>query len=228
MKTIQKSFLFLLVAFSFGHAQEKNLPPKKIKLDKELVGVWVGSEKGNQVENLEKSWVMEREKNGSFTLHFTTKMNDETETFIEKGKCWTDNGKFYEFHEDSQKTDVYTYEVLNENQIKFKMVSSAVDFNSTEAYEFIDTRQTDALVQAENTSKEGGAADGLSMETAIKVKDIKAEYQYVFENCKDCKILGQALLFKNEKPYDRLEAQKPDGSKISYYFDISSFFGKFK
>lgn len=227
MKAMQNSLLLLLLLVNFCNAQENNIPPKKIKLEKELVGIWVGSEKGNQVENIEKSWVMERKKDGTFTLHFTTKENDVTDTFVETGKCWTENGKFYEYHEESQNTDIYTYEVLNKNQIKFKMISSALEFNSTEPYEFIDTRDPEAKVALDSSKKEGAKADGLSMENAVKVKNVKEEYSYVRENCKDCKILGQALLFNKDKPYDRLEAEKPDGTKISYYFDISSFFGKF-
>jgi len=34
------------------------------------------------------------------------------------------------------------------------------------------------------------------------------------------------LIFEKKKPYDLLEVEKPDGSKASYYFDISSFYGK--
>lgn len=227
MKTLKNSLLILVLLVNFCNAQENILPPKKIKLEKELVGIWVGSEKGKQIENIEKSWVMERKKDGTFTLHFTTKENDVTDTFVETGKCWTENGKFYEYHEDSQNTDIYTYEVLNKNQIKFKMVSSALEFNSTEPYEFIDTRDPEAKVALDSSKKEDVKGDGLSIQNAIKVKNIKQEYSYVHENCKDCKILGQALLNNKNKPYDRLDAEKPDGTKISYYFDISSFFGKF-
>lgn len=228
MKIFQNSFLLLLLLINFCNAQEKIEPPKKIKLNKELVGIWVGSEKGNQMANVEKSWVMERKKDGTFTLHFTTKENDVTDTFVEEGKCWTENGKFYEYHENSQKTDIYTYEVLNENQIKFKMISSDINFNTTEAYEFIDTRKTDAMIALDTAKEDAAKADGLSLKKAIKVKNIKEEYSYVLNTCKDCKILGQALLIENEKAYDCLEAEKPDGTKISYYFDISSFFGNFK
>lgn len=227
MKALQNFLLLLLLLVNFCNAQENVIPPKKIKLEKELVGIWVGSEKGNQVANIEKSWVMERKKDGTFTLHFTTKENDVTNTFVETGKCWTESGKFYEYHEDSQKTDIYTYEVLNENQIKFKMISSALEFNSTDAYEFIDTRDPEAKIALDSAKKDTIKADGLSIENAIKVKNIKEEYSYVHENCKDCKILGQSLLMNKNKPYDCLHAEKPDGTKNSYYFDISSFFGKF-
>ncbi|WP_348798300.1 hypothetical protein [Flavobacterium adhaerens] len=200
----------------------KNRTSKKNKIRQRI-----GREKGNQVENVEKSWVMERKKDGSFTLQFTTKENDVTDTFVETGKCWTEKGKFYEYHENSQKTDIYTYEVLNENQIKFKMINSAIEFNSDGPYEFIDTRDSEAKIALSTYEENNANADGLSIETAIKVKNIKEEYTYVRENCADCNVLGQALLFEKNKPYDRLDAQKPDGSKISYYFDISSFFGKF-
>lgn len=66
--------------------------------------------------------------------------------------------------------------------------------------------------------------DGSSIENAIKVSSISEEYEYVRKVCEDCKFLSQSLIFKKKKPYDMLEFKKSNGEKISYYFDISSFF----
>ena len=68
--------------------------------------------------------------------------------------------------------------------------------------------------------------DGSSFEKAIIAKSISAEYEYVRKVCSDCQILGQSLIHVKEKPYDILELKKPNGEKVSYYFDISKFFGK--
>ena len=71
-------------------------------------------------------------------LLFTTVANCEVEHLVEKGKWWVKDGIFYELHSDG-KTDTYTYEILNDNEIKFKAKNLSLDFeNST--YEFIDTR----------------------------------------------------------------------------------------
>ncbi len=71
-----------------------------------------------------------------------------------------------------------------------------------------------------------GQRDGSSFETAIIVKSVSDEYAYIRKVCPDCLFLGQSLVFKKKKPYDVLEVKAPDGQEVSYYFDISKFYGK--
>lgn len=109
--------------------------------DARLVGIWEGSEKDNQIEGVSKEWTMTRNIDGTFVLDFKTKMKGrKTENHIEKGKWWVKDNKFYEYHEDSGMTDVYTFEVLNVNQIKFKVFDLSFNQNNNN-YEFIDTRK---------------------------------------------------------------------------------------
>jgi len=68
--------------------------------------------------------------------------------------------------------------------------------------------------------------DGSSFEKAVLAKSISDEYKYVRKVCSDCELLGQSLNFKKKKPYDILRLKKSNGEEISYYFDISKFFGK--
>lgn len=68
--------------------------------------------------------------------------------------------------------------------------------------------------------------DGSSIEKAIIVKSISEEYAYVRKVCNGCQFLGQSLVFKKNKPYDILKVKKTDGKEVSYYFDISKFYGK--
>lgn len=68
--------------------------------------------------------------------------------------------------------------------------------------------------------------DGSSFEKAIIAKSISSEYEYVRKVCSDCQFLGQSLVFKKKKPFDILKFKKPNGEEVSYYFDISKFFGK--
>lgn len=71
-----------------------------------------------------------------------------------------------------------------------------------------------------------GERDGSSYEKAIIVKSIPAEYQYVKKVCPGCQFQGQSLVFHKNKPYDILKYKKPNGEMVSYYFDISKFYGK--
>lgn len=119
---------FLILSFTSIESGDKN----------KFVGSWKGSEKDNQTEGTTKYWIQNRYKDGTFVLIFTTVNNCEVEHLAEKGKWWIKDGIFYELHNDG-KTDTYTYEILDDNQIKFKAKNLSLDFeNST--YEFIDTR----------------------------------------------------------------------------------------
>lgn len=77
-----------------------------------------------------------------------------------------------------------------------------------------------------NSSKRLTSNDGLSMEKAIKVNSVSEEYQHIKKLCEGCKMEKQSLVSKNNKNYDRLDLVKPNGEKVSYYFNIDSFFGK--
>lgn len=184
------------------------------QIDKRLVGNWTGSESEQQIDGVNKSWEMIRSEDGSFILDFTFTQFGKTQNSKETGNWWIENGKFNEFHNESGKTDIYKYEILNKNQIKFISESISVDMNS-DSYEFVDTR------------KATKTKDGKSIENAIKVNSVSEEYLFVRKNCPDCTIISQALIEHNGKPYDVLNLEKSDGTKISYYFDIKSFYGKF-
>ena len=67
--------------------------------------------------------------------------------------------------------------------------------------------------------------DGSSFEKAIIAKSIADEYEYVRKVCSDCQSLGQSLVFIKEKPYDILRLKKSNGEDVSYFFDISEFYG---
>ena len=75
-------------------------------------------------------------------------------------------------------------------------------------------------------STENSSREGSSFETAIVVKSISEEYKYVKKVCPTCQLLGQSLVFEKKKPYDILRYKKPNGDNVSYYFDISKFYGK--
>ncbi len=83
------------------------------------------------------------------------------------------------------------------------------------------------ITSCSSTKNIGNAQrDGSSFEKAIIAKSISAEYEFVRKVCSDCQLLGQSLVFQDKKPYDILRLKKPNGEKVSYYFDISKFYGK--
>lgn len=109
------------------------------KVDKRLVGKWGGSEIDNQVVGMKKEWVMTRTPDGRFSLDFKITNGGTTDSWIEEGNWWVDKDKFYEYHEDSGKTDIYDYKVLSADQIQFRAISIGVEVDN-EAYTFIDQR----------------------------------------------------------------------------------------
>ncbi|WP_234111431.1 DUF4919 domain-containing protein [Chryseobacterium sp. R2A-55] len=68
--------------------------------------------------------------------------------------------------------------------------------------------------------------DGSSYENAIKISSVPEEYQYVKANCSDCKLNSQSLSENKGRFFDVITVTKPDGSTKSFYFDITSFYGK--
>ena len=74
-------------------------------------------------------------------------------------------------------------------------------------------------------------ADGSSIERAIVIiendttRGIAAEYSWIEEHMPEYRVVGQALLKKNDSVYDRIDVQNEAGDIRSIYFDIKNFFG---
>lgn len=110
------------------------------KIDTRLIGTWAGAETDKQIEGFHKSWEMVRNADGTFKLDFKFNQNGTMQQVLESGSWWVENGKFYEYHNESKKTDIYEYTVLNNDQVKFKSRDISVGMN-TDSYEFIDHRK---------------------------------------------------------------------------------------
>jgi hypothetical protein len=76
-----------------------------------------------------------------------------------------------------------------------------------------------------NTHEANTSRDGSSIEKAIVVNSVSAEYAYVRKICPECKMKRQVLTSRDKKHYDVLYFDK-SGTEVIYYFDINSFFGK--
>ncbi len=90
-----------------------------------------------------------------------------------------------------------------------------------------ETRHHVAQTTVQKTIK----ADGSSIERAIAIiendttRGIAAEYSWIEEHMPEYRVVGQALLKKNDSVYDRIDVQNEAGDIRSIYFDIKSFFG---
>jgi len=75
--------------------------------------------------------------------------------------------------------------------------------------------------------------DGSTFGKAIVITEtherpgIDAEYAWIRQHYPGSKTQGQALMYRDKKPYDLLHVLTADGSKVDVYFDISNFYGKF-
>ncbi|WP_421920038.1 hypothetical protein [Marinifilum sp.] len=68
--------------------------------------------------------------------------------------------------------------------------------------------------------------DGLTAKTAVVVKSVSHEYQWIRKNYPGSKAQGQMLVHEKRKPYDIITIKTASGKTMDIYFDISSFFGK--
>lgn len=106
--------------------------------EKKFIGSWEGSEIDNQRVGLTKYWIQNRYKDGSFVLIFSTIEDCKVSHMTERGKWYIKDGLFYEKHNDG-KTDIYSYEILDDDHIKFKAKQMGIEQANNE-YEFVDTR----------------------------------------------------------------------------------------
>ncbi|MDX6190063.1 hypothetical protein SGQ83_11950 [Flavobacterium sp. Fl-318] len=122
--------LLSILIFSFSTDKKEN--------DSKLVGIWKGFEKDGQIEGVEKHWIQQRFADGTYVIMFTAKQDCEIQTFTEKGKWWTENGKFYELSSSTKDIDVYSYEVKGEESVEFKSIKLTGKDDNT--YVFSDYR----------------------------------------------------------------------------------------
>lgn len=76
------------------------------------------------------------------------------------------------------------------------------------------------------------ASRGLSCESAVVIEaantkeGIERENAWIRENYPGAKKEGQSLAQCNDKPADAIHIRTADGNKVTVYFDISGWFGK--
>jgi hypothetical protein len=115
--------VIVISIFSFSIDKKDN--------DAKLVGIWKGFEKDAQIEGVEKHWIQQRFADGTYVIMFTAKEDCEIQTLTEKGKWWTEDGKFYEAASSTKDIDVYSYKVNGEESVEFKSIKLTGKNNDT-------------------------------------------------------------------------------------------------
>ena len=91
------------------------------------------------------------------------------------------------------------------------------------------------IIKSDSTALAASAADrdGSSFEKAIIITEtserqgIDAEYAWIRKQYPGSKTAGQALTYRDKKPFDIIHIITADDKKLDVYFDISNFYGKF-
>ncbi len=100
-----------------------------------FVGTWQGEHMDDE-QKLLRTWTQNRAEDGTYTITFFHHTEKGVYRSAQKGKWWIDGDRFYEIAPDvMEEPDVYEFEILNENEIRFKSVVTD--------YEFIDSRLPD-------------------------------------------------------------------------------------
>ncbi|WP_435522625.1 hypothetical protein [Chryseobacterium indoltheticum] len=57
-----KKIILSVLILGFGTIYAQKAKPQANKIDEKLVGIWKGGEKDQQIEGMEKLWVMDRKR----------------------------------------------------------------------------------------------------------------------------------------------------------------------
>jgi hypothetical protein len=130
-------FLMLMTIVQVGCRTMNNTPrgnaPEDIR--RIFIGIWEGEYMDHEANSL-RTWIQNRSEDGTYTMIFYHHTKKGIYESVQKGKWWIDGNRFYEIAPDvMEEADVYEFEILNEDEIRFK--------STVKDYEFIDRRIQD-------------------------------------------------------------------------------------
>jgi hypothetical protein len=126
--------LILLMVIQPGCSTIDKTSPKDVPEDirRIFIGTWEG-EYVNHEGRTERTWIQKRSADGTYTIVFCHYSEKGFRKTNQQGKWWLEGDRFYEIAPDVMKRpDVYQFEILSEEEIRFKSVAKD--------YEFIDKR----------------------------------------------------------------------------------------
>jgi len=98
--------------------------------------MFVGTWKGEHVDhegNLLRTWIQRRSEDGTYAITFVHYTEKGMRRSGQTGKWWIDGDRFFEIARSvMEQPDVYQFEIVNENQIRFKSI--------VRDYEFVDRK----------------------------------------------------------------------------------------
>ena len=107
----------------------------------QLVGTWKGEEKDEQIKGVTKSWEMTRKKDGTFKVEYTINEDGHVTKHSETGVWKTEGNLFYDTNDYSGGTDVYSYQLIDNDTVRFKAHNMSMPLENAN-YEFYDIRIT--------------------------------------------------------------------------------------
>ena len=112
---------------------DKSAPKNELEDTRRMfIGIWEGEYVNNEGRT-ERTWIQKRSADGTYNIafvHYTAKGVRKTKG---QGKWWLEGDRFYETAPDvMKKPDVYQFEIVSEDEIRFKSVGKD--------YEFVDKR----------------------------------------------------------------------------------------
>jgi hypothetical protein len=134
VKRLKTAPLFLMIVLQAACGTVNNASQRNILGDIRhvFVGTWEGEHVDRQGTSL-RTWIQNRSEDGTYSIVFFDHTEEGLYKSTQKGKWWIEGNKFYEIAPDVMKEpDVYQFEVVNENEIRFRSIVSD--------YEFIDKR----------------------------------------------------------------------------------------
>lgn len=108
-------------------------------IESKFVGSWAGNEIIHKFD-APRYWIQHRFEDGTFILINTILYDGEVINLSIKGKWWIKDGLFYERPSSAKKDDVYEFEIIDKDHIRFIGIGMEDLSKNNEKYEFIDTR----------------------------------------------------------------------------------------
>ncbi len=69
-----------------------------------------------------------------------------------------------------------------------------------------------------------GGRDGSSFEKAVIASSVRAEYKWIDRTYPGAQLLTQIVVYRGDKPFDKISLKTKEGEERDIYFDISGFY----
>jgi hypothetical protein len=130
--------LALFVVLQSGCTTMKNASQRDAPGDirRIFVGTWEGEHADHEGE-IVRTWIQSRSADGTYAIVFVHHTKTGVHKTRQKGKWWIEGDRFYEIApEVMKKPDVFRFEIVSENEIRFKSVVTDYEFTDKRVKSF--------------------------------------------------------------------------------------------